>query len=165
MCTVVVCEPESSQTKQLKTNSLPVSRQRDGLSRHWMPVSATDLQMWPLRNSSLCSCFNANNCPINYIYVYKKTYHFFFTFTFFLPLHPLRTISKNGGFCFLNLFSLTGAGVVHSGEQMREFGPLGRSNVLAHVDDAVHGEVRVGLHQATTQEDNYYSNFQLKPKC
>lgn len=95
----------------------------------------------------------------------KKTYHFFFTFTFFLPLHPLRTISKNGGFCFLNLFSLTGAGVVHSGEQMREFGPLGRSNVLAHVDDAVHGEVRVGLHQATTQEDNYYSNFQLKPKC
>lgn len=30
---------------------------------------------------------------------------------------------------------------------MREFGPLGRSDVLAHVDDAVHGYVRVGLHQ------------------
>lgn len=44
--------------------------------------------------------------------------------------------------------SLTGAGAVHSGEQMRELSPLGRSNILAHVDDAVHGYVRVGLHQA-----------------
>lgn len=59
---------------------------------------------------------------------------------------------------YMNLFSLTGAGVVHSGEQMREFGSLGRSNVLAHVDDAVHGEVRVGLHQARTREDNYYTS-------
>lgn len=55
--------------------------------------------------------------------------------------------------------SLTGAGAVHSGEQMRELSPLGRSNILAHVDDAVHGYVRVGLHQAGTQAENYNTNM------
>ncbi len=58
--------------------------------------------------------------------------------------------------------SLTGAGVVHSGEQMRELGPLGRSDVLAHVDDAVHGYVRVGLHQARTQEVKFNTNLAIK---
>lgn len=49
----------------------------------------------------------------------------------------------------------TGAGVVHCCQEMRQLGPLGRSDVLAHVDDAVHGYVRVGLHQTRAQEENY----------
>lgn len=58
--------------------------------------------------------------------------------------------------------SLTGVGAVHSCEQMRELGPLGWSDVLAHVDDAVHGYVRVGLHQARKQEEKYNTNIAMK---
>ncbi|KAG7244034.1 hypothetical protein INR49_006195 [Caranx melampygus] len=39
-------------------------------------------------------------------------------------------------------------------EQVQKLGPLGWGDVLAHVDDAVHGYIRVGLHQATTQQEN-----------
>lgn len=47
---------------------------------------------------------------------------------------------------------LISAGVVHSCEQIQKSRPLGRSDTLAHVDDAVHGDIRVGLDQARTQE-------------
>lgn len=50
--------------------------------------------------------------------------------------------------------SLTGAGVFHSSEQMQDLSPLGWGDILAHVDDAVHGDVRVGLHQAGRPEKN-----------
>lgn len=52
--------------------------------------------------------------------------------------------------------SLTGAGRVHCCKQMRQRGPLGGRNVLAHVDNAVHCYVRVGLHQAA-HKNNYSS--------
>lgn len=48
-------------------------------------------------------------------------------------------------------YSSAGVAVVHGSKQMRELGLLWRSNVLAHVDDAVHGDVRVGLNQTLTQ--------------
>lgn len=48
--------------------------------------------------------------------------------------------------------SLAVAGVVHSREQVQELGPLGWSDALAHVYDAVHGYVRISLHQATTSK-------------
>lgn len=48
--------------------------------------------------------------------------------------------------------SLTVAGVVHSCEKVQELGPLGWSDVLAHMYDAVHGYVRILLHQATTRK-------------
>lgn len=53
----------------------------------------------------------------------------------------------------MKLRSLIGAGAVHSCKQMRELGPLGRSDVLAHLDDAVHGYVRAGLYHTGTQEE------------
>lgn len=43
------------------------------------------------------------------------------------------------------------AGVIHSCEQVQQCCPLGRIDTLAHVDDAVHGYIRVGLHQAEIQ--------------
>lgn len=48
---------------------------------------------------------------------------------------------------------LSGAGVVHSCEQIQKRCPLGRSDTLAHVDDAVHGDIRVGFYQAGAQEN------------
>lgn len=54
----------------------------------------------------------------------------------------------------MRALGLTAAGVVHGCEQVQKLGPLGRGDVLAHVDDAVHGYVRVCLHQATTREKN-----------
>lgn len=47
--------------------------------------------------------------------------------------------------------SLTIAGVVHSCEKVQELGPLGWSDVLAHMYDAVHGYVRILLHEAKTK--------------
>lgn len=44
--------------------------------------------------------------------------------------------------------SLTGVGAVHGCEQVWQLGPLGWGDVMAHVNDAVHGNIRVGLHQA-----------------
>lgn len=37
---------------------------------------------------------------------------------------------------------------VHGGQQVGDLGPLGRCDVLAHMDDAVHDHLRVLLHQA-----------------
>lgn len=50
--------------------------------------------------------------------------------------------------------SLTVAGVVHSCKQVQELGPLGWSDALAHVYDAVHGYVRISLHQAIISKGN-----------
>lgn len=50
--------------------------------------------------------------------------------------------------------SLTAAGVVHSCKEVQELGPLGWSDAVAHVYDAVHGDVRISLHQATTSKEN-----------
>lgn len=33
---------------------------------------------------------------------------------------------------------------------------------MAHVDDAVHGYVRVGLHQARTQEEHFNTSIVIK---
>lgn len=62
----------------------------------------------------------------------------------------------------MKVLRLTGAGAVHSCEQMGELGPLGGSDILAHVDDAVHGYVRVSLHQAATQEEHDNTHLKLK---
>lgn len=50
--------------------------------------------------------------------------------------------------------SLTVAGVVHGCKKVQELGPLGWSDALAHVYDAVHGYVRIILHQATISKEN-----------
>lgn len=50
--------------------------------------------------------------------------------------------------------SLTVAGVVHSCKKVQELGPLGWSDALAHVYDAVHGYVRISLHQTTISKEN-----------
>lgn len=56
-------------------------------------------------------------------------------------------------------WSLTGGRAVHRGQQVGDLGPLGRSDGLAHVDDAVHGHLRVGLHNAGITHTHTHSTY------
>lgn len=69
--------------------------------------------------------------------------------------------------------SLAGAGAraVHGGQQMGYLGPLCGSDVLAHVDDAIHSHLRVGLNKAGQTRTNNLISVQflglvsLENKC
>lgn len=70
---------------------------------------------------------------------------------------PREALPAGSSSCVL---VLAGAGVVlHGGQQVGHFGSLGRSDVLGHVHDTVHGHLRIPLHQAEKTQFNLSVDF------